>query len=417
MTEPDRDPPPGEVPPRDTIDRAALADLVRPGARVAVADGTGTPRAAFAALSALARSRPLSLLLGWMPGPVEDLDHAAFTDVRTLMPGWGLRPGTEAGLVRAVPCRLSAAPALVAGPLRPDVLVVGVVEGPFGLCLGSEVSWVRAVIDAGTPIAAVVDDALPRAAAGAPLPDAQTFVVGRVHQGPHAIPTTAPSTAHRAVGGHVAGLLTEGCRLQWAPGQLGAAVVGAVEVPVRADSGLLGDGVVDLDAAGLLVGDPVATYLVGTRRLYDWADERGRRGRPVVHRVEHTHDPVRLLSDPPLIAVNTAVEIDLDGQVNVEGTASALVGGVGGHPDYAAGAARSRRGLSVIALASTHRGRPTLVERLSRPVTTASHDVDVVVTEHGVADLRGLDRGERRRAIRALWAEAPEDPAGGPAPV
>jgi acyl-CoA hydrolase len=57
----------------------------------------------------------------------------------------------------------------------------------------------------------------------------------------------------------------------------------------------------------------------------------------------------------------------------------------------------------VIALASTHRGTPTLVERLSRPVTTASHDVDVVVTEHGVADLRGRDRDERRRALAQVW--------------
>jgi acyl-CoA hydrolase len=105
--------------------------------------------------------------------------------------------------------------------------------------------------------------------------------------------------------------------------------------------------------------------------------------------------------------VNTAVEVDLDGQVNVEGTAHALVGGIGGHPDYAAAATRSRRGLSVIALASTHRGAPTLVERLSRPVTTASHDVDAVVTEHGVADLRGLDRGERRHALARVWDLAP----------
>jgi acyl-CoA hydrolase len=179
--------------------------------------------------------------------------------------------------------------------------------------------------------------------------------------------------------------------------------VRAAGVRVHADSGLLGDGVVALDEAGLLLSDPVATYLVGTPTLYAWADDRGRAGRPVVPRIEHTHDPARLSADPPLISVNTAVEIDLDGQVNVEGTATSLVGGIGGHPDYAAAAARSARGLSVIALAAQHRGRSTRVERLSRPVTTASHDVDVVVTEHGPADLRGLDRDERRRALDAIF--------------
>jgi acyl-CoA hydrolase len=81
-----------------------------------------------------------------------------------------------------------------------------------------------------------------------------------------------------------------------------------------------------------------------------------------------------------------------------------VVGGIGGHPDYAAAGTRSRRGLSIVAVASAHRGTPTLVTRLSRPVTTASHDVDIVVTERGALDLRGLDRAERGAALRDLWA-------------
>ena len=394
------------------IDAAALDGLVRPGARIAVGDGCGAPSPAFGALTDLARRRgDLRALLGWMPVAPAGLELDAFADARTLMSGWGLRTAIDTGAVHAVPVRLSAAPALVAGPLRPDLLVMRVVEGPGGLLPGSEVSWLRTVIDAGTPVAAIVDDALPRAAAGPPLPDDQVFVIGRVSEGPHSVADGTPTPEHVAIARHVAGLLTEGCRLQWGPGQLGRAVVDAVDRPVHVDSGLLGDAVVDLDERGLLLGDPVATYLVGTRRLSAWADARGRAGHPVLHRVEHTHDPARLAADPPLIAVNTAVEVDVDGQVNVEGGPRAVVGPVGGHPDYAAGASRSPRGLSVVALASTHRGRPTLVERLSRPVTTTAHDVDVLVTEHGAADLRGLDRAERRVAIAALWP-AGSAPAG-----
>jgi acyl-CoA hydrolase len=165
------------------------------------------------------------------------------------------------------------------------------------------------------------------------------------------------------------------------------------------DSGLLPESVVDLDERGLLLA-ATATYLVGTRRLYEWAD-----GKPLLGPVEIVHDPSRL-ADPlpaPLIAVNTALEIDADGQVNVEGTATSVMGGIGGHPDYAMAGSRCPGGLSVVAVAAAHDGRPTLVERLSRPVTTAGHDVDVVVTEHGVADLRGCDRAERRHALWALW--------------
>ncbi len=91
--------------------------------------------------------------------------------------------------------------------------------------------------------------------------------------------------------------------------------------------------------------------------------------------------------------------------MNVEGTTASTLGGIGGHPDFAAAAARST-GLSVVALATRHHGRPTLVDRLARPVSTPGHDVDVVVTEQGVADLRGLDRGERRDALLSLWGAA-----------
>jgi acyl-CoA hydrolase len=122
----------------------------------------------------------------------------------------------------------------------------------------------------------------------------------------------------------------------------------------------------------------------------------------VLHPVEHTHDPGRL-SAAPLFAVNTAVEIDVDGQVNVEGTAVSVFGGIGGHADYAQAAARSAGGLSIIAVPTMHRGRPTLVTRLSRPVSTPAHDVDVVVTERGSAYLRGLSRPERRVALSELW--------------
>jgi acyl-CoA hydrolase len=76
---------------------------------------------------------------------------------------------------------------------------------------------------------------------------------------------------------------------------------------------------------------------------------------------------------------------------------------MGGHPDYAAAAARSVGGLSIVAVPTTHHGRSTLVTQLSRPVSTPAHDVDIVVTERGVADLRGLSRPERYKALTRLW--------------
>ena len=154
----------------------------------------------------------------------------------------------------------------------------------------------------------------------------------------------------------------------------------------------------------------MAAYLAGGPRLYEWAD-----GRASLHPVEFTHNIGRL-SAGAFFAVNTAVEVDIDGQVNVEGTATSLVGGIGGHPDYALAAARSAGGLSIVAVTSEHNGLPTLVSRLSRPASTPSQDVDVVVTEDGVADLRGLSRPERHRVLGRSGAagsrELCRDPAG-----
>jgi hypothetical protein len=367
---------------------------------VAVADGIGSPRAVSAELSEAARVvGGVRLLLGWTPVADPGLDVTAFADVRTVMAGWGLRRPIEAGLVRPLPVRLSAIPALLHGALRPDLLIAAVVLRPGGgYCFGSEVSWLRAAVAAGARIAGLLAPRYPRCDSGPALPEDQLIIVGSTTDRPVPLTFSAPQGAHRAIAGHVAALIPEGARVQVGPGALGAAVLDGLRSPVRIDSGMLPDAVVSLDCRGLLLGEPVAAYLAGGDQLLDWAD-----GRPLLHPVEHTHDPGRLSSGLAFIAVNTALEVDAQGQVNVEGLPGAAIGGIGGHPDYAAAATRSPGGLSIVALPTTARGRPTLVRRLSGPVTTPGHDVDVLVTEHGTADLRGLDRGERAQAIRGLW--------------
>jgi acyl-CoA hydrolase len=165
------------------------------------------------------------------------------------------------------------------------------------------------------------------------------------------------------------------------------------------DTGLLTDAVVDLDRRGLLAGTPSATYLLGTDSLYDWAD-----GRSILRGIDHTHDLTRLSRGAPLVAVNTAIEIDPYGQVNVEGLGDKVIGGIGGHPDYCAAARMSRGGLSIIAVPTTTNGRSPLVEQLSRPASTPAHDVDLIVTEAGYVDLRSADWSQRRHLITELFS-------------
>lgn len=381
---------------------ADLEQLITPGMRIALADGTGSPRSLHEALNRSATRRgDLRLLLGWTPFAEPGLDLTQFADVRTVMSGWGLRGAVTEGTVTPIPARMSAVPGLLAGPLRPDLLVATVVRTADGLRFGCEVSWMRAAIDAGIPVAAVVSRTTACADAGPPLPSDAITLLGETEDAPRELTFATPSPEQLHICEHAAGLVPEGARLQVGPGQLGAAMLRAVRVPVRIDSGLLPEQVVELDERGLLIGEPMAAYLVGSSRLYQWAD-----GRPVLHGLEVTHDLGRLSNGEPFVAFNTAIEVDVAGQVNVEGTSSAIVGGIGGHADYAVAATRSAGGLSIIAVATSHKGRSTLVRTLSRPVSTPSQDVDIVVTERGWVDLRGCTRSERAKALLDLWGEA-----------
>lgn len=378
----------------------SLKDFIGPGMRVAVADGLGGPRSISAELSDVARTvGDVSLLLGWQPWPDEELDYGAFSDAVALMPGWGVRQASDAGLVRSLPVRWSAVPALLAGPLRCDVLVVPVVPCSAGYGLGTEVSWLLAAIDSGAMVLGIEAPGRPICSAEEVLSRHAVRLVGR-DEGPlRALEFSAPSDAHRVIGERVARLLPSGCRIQVGPGALGQAILDAIDVPVHLDSGLLPEAVVDLDERGLLASTPVSTYLAGSDRLVEWAARR----RPL-RRVEFTHDITRLSIGTPFFALNTALQIDHQAQVNVEGLAGQTVSGPGGHPDYAVAAARSVGGLSVIAMPSEHAGRSTLVDELAAPVSTVGHDIDVVVTEHGSIDLRGLDRAQRAAGLVELWS-------------
>jgi acyl-CoA hydrolase len=377
-----------------------IAARLHQGCRVAVADGCGAPTRAGAALADAAREvGGVRLLLGWsVTTPVDVSDAVAFPDVRTVMGGYTLRAPLREGRVRSLPVRLGSVPRLLARAWRPDVLVAALRPGARGLVFGSEIGWMRAAVDAGATVVAEVNHGLPDSSDGMPVPPEQVVVVTETDHPPHQFTVTAPGDVAQAIAARVARLIPPGAVLQYGPGTVADAILRAIDVPVQVDSGLVGDAVVDLAERGLLEGTPRGAYLAGTQPLYDWSH-----GRRVLAPVEHTHDVGRLARHDAFVAINTALEVDPVGQVNVERVGDQPVGGIGGHADFAFAASRSQHGLSVIALASTHRSGSTMVQQLSAPVTTSRADVDVIVTEHGVADLRGLDDRERAAALRPLW--------------
>jgi len=377
---------------------AAIAAQLEPGMRVAIADGAGAPVTLAGDLTEAARSvGGVRLVLGWCLDLPVHLDPAAFTDIRTVMGGFALRQPIIDGQVHYVPERLSAVPSLLAGPLRPDVLVIRMARTAAGFAWGTEVSWMSSV--AGSDVRLLIEEVpgLPQAAADPPVPLEQGVVVASGEHAPREIVSAATDDLTRRIGERIATLIPEGACLQFGPGPLATAMLDALTVPVHVRSGLLGDAVLGLAERDLLLSNPIATYLAGGAELYRWGDGRG-----VLTRLERTHH-VSAAAGRSLISINSALEVDRTGAVNVEGTGGRPVSGIGGHPDFAAAGHISVGGLSIIATPATRRGQSTLVDRLSFPASSARSDVDVVVTEHGVADLRGLDDAERAAELTRIW--------------
>jgi acyl-CoA hydrolase len=373
-----------------------LRSELRAGARVAVGDGAGAPVGLAEALGEAARAvGNLSFIYGWCFEP--PVLPVAPGDA--LMGGSALREWIREGRVRYLPVRYGSLPELLRGPLRPDVLVAGLVPADEGYAFASEVGWQHEAVAAGARVLAEVNHGLPRASAAPPLPADRVVVVAEVDRPPISRPVQAADARTQAIACRAAELVPEGAALQVAPGVVGEAVLDALELPVSIHSGVVGDGVVRLDERGLLLGEPRASYVAGSESLYRWAD-----GRPIATTIAETHG-AGLASLDTFVAVNTAFEIDDTGAANAQGFGGDVIGGVGGLPDFAGAAARSARGLSVIALASERKGASTLVEELSAPATLSRSEIDLVVTEHGVADLRGLSDAEARDALLGAWGE------------
>ena len=172
---------------------------------------------------------------------------------------------------------------------------------------------------------------------------------------------------------------------------------------------MIGDGLVDLVEAGVVTnalkpldaGVSITGALIGTRRLYDFSHRNPKIG---IRSSAYTHSEKTLSRLQRLVTINSAMEVDLTGQVNAEQSGSQYLGGTGGQVDYVRAGGRSPGGRSIIALPATAKGGKVsrIAVALSGPVTTARSDVDVIVTEFGAAELKGKTLAERARRLVAI---------------
>ncbi|MFA5885080.1 MAG: acetyl-CoA hydrolase/transferase C-terminal domain-containing protein [Acidimicrobiia bacterium] len=336
------------------------------------------------------------VVVGWLPG--ERGWASALDGADALMGGYGVRTAIRDGRATYRPIRLSANPRLLAALPRPLVTVVrGRPAGPGeggGFVSGPSVGWGIAAAALADAVIVEIDPDAP----AVPAPAIPGNVVGTV-EGPATRVAPGwgePDDVDRAIAANVLGVLPAAPTIQYGPGPLLDTIVRHVDRPVGIFSGLATDAVVDLARDGRLrAGAPVvAGYLWGSADLTALAQDGVLRLAPLAE----THDVGRLAAIGQLVALNTALQVGLDGAVNVERLGADVVGGVGGHPDFARGASACPDGLSVVVCRSAHRGRSNLVPR-PLVTTTARTDVDVVVTEHGTADLRGRSDDERARLL------------------
>lgn len=386
-----------------------LTQLVRSGDRIVWGQGAAQPVFLTRALSsqrhALAR---VSVFMGvgsyQTPGP-DDRDAIDFVSYC----GSGTNRKLSAiGALDIWPCHYSELPAAIrGGRLKMDVVML-LLSPPdeFGRCsLGLANEYLAAAIDSARIVIAEINPNVPWTFGDKYIHMSEIDLVVETD---YQLPYTPGklSDTDMSISRHVAGLVEDGATLQVGLGNIPEAVMSQLTTRknLGVHSGVIGNGLVALQKSGALTNafkgiDPgvsVAGLVMGSHDLHAFLHQN-REFR--LCSTDYTHNPNVLAKLNSFIAINSAVEVDLTGQVNAEVAAGEYVGAVGGALDFFRAARQSERGIPIIALPSLAGSRSRIVASLSGPVSTPRSDAAVVVTEFGVADLRGQTLSERIKRL------------------
>lgn len=393
---------------------------VRSGDRVYVHTAAAAPRLLVEALAA--RSPELSEvevvhLHTEGPAPYVAPGLEKSFRVRCLFIGPNMREAVADGRADYVPVFLSEVPVLFRRAVLPlDVALVQVSPPDrHGFCsLGISVDASRAAVETARRVIAQVNPAMPRTHGDALVHVSRFAATVESDEPLPEHPRPVLNEVERAIGRHVAGLVEDGATLQMGIGAIPDASLIALKDHRRlgVHTEMFSDGLVDLVERGVVTGEEkrvhpgkvVATFAMGTRRLYDFMDDN-----PLVAMLDvaYVNDTAVIRRNPKVTAINSAIEVDLTGQICADSIGTRMYSGVGGQMDFIRGAALSAGGKPIIALPSTtSRGESRIVTALKEGagvVTTRAH-VHHVVTEHGCANLFGKGLRERARALIGIAA-------------
>jgi acyl-CoA hydrolase len=358
----------------------------------------------------------LRLFMGVDTGRTFRPEHADYFDFVSYCGAGGNRQLAQTGVLDILPCPYSQIPQVLrSGRLKIDVVFVQVspanAQGRYSL--GAANDLLITALESARVVIAEVNAKVPFSSGERTLSEADIDLLVPAQYDPLEIPSGEASPVEGRIAAHVASLIGDGATLQLGLGGVAETVLSLLSD--RRDlgfhSGIMGDAVVALAQAGALTnarkgidaGVSVTGLLMGTQRLYQFAHLN-----PSVQLrgTAYTHNAQVLRSIHQLVAINSAIEVDLTGQVNAEVASGVYMGAVGGAPDFLRGAHASKGGIPIVALPATANGRSRIVSSVSGPVSTARCDAGVFVTEYGIADLRGLTLKQRR--LRMVDIAAPE---------
>ena len=324
--------------------------------------------------------------------------------------------GIKKGYTEYIPCRYSGIPDLfLKGRIPLDVALISLTPpDKNGYCsFGVSSDFTSAMAKSAKTVIAEINHRMPWVFGDNRIHVSEIDYIIETDRPLPQVSRKALSELDRQIGEHVSQLIEDGATIQMGIGRLSEAFLSSLNEKrwLGVHSGLLPDGIVDLvekgvidnSRKGLKNGKIVTTTMIGTDKLFKFVN----RNRAVEsYPSNYTHTQVTLAKLNKLHSINSAIQVDLTGQINAETIDGLQVSGVGGQTDFICGAALSKGGKSIIVTssASTNEEKSKIVPFLDKgaSVTSPRHDIDYVVTEYGIAFLRGKSLNERAKALIAI---------------
>jgi 4-hydroxybutyrate CoA-transferase len=397
--------------------------VVEPGSRIYISGNAASPLTLTKALAdrkdELEAVEVVHVLL-FGDDPLSGQDMEGHFRHNSLFVGPADRKAVNEGRADYIPVFLYEIPGLFySGILKLDValLHLSAPDNRGYMSFGVECLASKAAAETASMVVAEVNDKMPRALGDCFIHVSQVDKVVEISRDLPELAVKEFTEIEARVGKHIADLVEDGSTIQLGIGGIPNAALSAMagKKDLGIHTEMVSDGIVDAMQQGLMTGarktlhpnKAVATFFFGTKKVYEFAHDN-----PAfeIHPVDYTNHPAVVARNAKMVAINSAIEVDLTGQVCSDSIGTRIYSGFGGQVDFIRGAAQSRAGKPIIALPATTRdGRASKIVPYLKPgagVVTTRADVHYVVTEHGAAYLHG--KNLRERALALIKVAAPQ---------